>query len=535
MGKLVELSCSSLALYDVAMHAEDAYLFRHALLRDAAYQTQLQGDRAKLHKEALGVMEEAFGEAPSPPTITPQGEVVCSPHPIDAHANAMSMHAQLAADHFIEDRQILSEREANYLWRDCIGAVQRHDMIRALGGFDRLSRHPGQSQALRLKALVELANHSVTCCDASIAYERCSDAIRQSTRLNSKFDLARSLTSRGWLQSSLGKVKEAEDDHLKALRLSSEISNDRLTARIQSHLGHLYAQTGRLKESAELHLESLDTSKRCSPDSEIASRLNNLAASYYQSGKLAESLAHYRESISLCRKKNLLRQLPVALQGAALVHLQHSDYSASQTALSEAMKLEQAIGSPLTLANLLITYSRLMQAMGRRNEAGQSLLKAADLYREEGAKGGLGIALYYLGGDALSSDNASGAIDLFREALMLLRESGNPFFEAGTLWHLADAYRQSGHSSDALEYYGQAINRFIDAERKDVSAEVHLELVRFLLDVGQTSRARDELTECVHRLRDLNMSRALRDRLEDLQDRFRQHGIDLLDGINLQH
>lgn len=30
------------------MHAELAYLFRHALLRDAAYQLQLPGDRARL-------------------------------------------------------------------------------------------------------------------------------------------------------------------------------------------------------------------------------------------------------------------------------------------------------------------------------------------------------------------------------------------------------------------------------------------------------------------------------------------------------
>ena len=39
------------------MIAEHAYLFRHALLRDAAYQLQLPGDRAKLHGMALGILE----------------------------------------------------------------------------------------------------------------------------------------------------------------------------------------------------------------------------------------------------------------------------------------------------------------------------------------------------------------------------------------------------------------------------------------------------------------------------------------------
>ncbi|KAF0247056.1 MAG: hypothetical protein FD180_173, partial [Planctomycetota bacterium] len=39
------------------MIAETAYLFRHALLRDAAYQLQLPGDRARLHGIALRAIE----------------------------------------------------------------------------------------------------------------------------------------------------------------------------------------------------------------------------------------------------------------------------------------------------------------------------------------------------------------------------------------------------------------------------------------------------------------------------------------------
>lgn len=43
------------------MHAEDAYLFRHALLRDAAYQLQLPGERARLHALAVDVLEDLAG------------------------------------------------------------------------------------------------------------------------------------------------------------------------------------------------------------------------------------------------------------------------------------------------------------------------------------------------------------------------------------------------------------------------------------------------------------------------------------------
>lgn len=43
------------------MFAEAAYLFRHALLRDAAYQLQLPADRAALHALALEIIEGLYG------------------------------------------------------------------------------------------------------------------------------------------------------------------------------------------------------------------------------------------------------------------------------------------------------------------------------------------------------------------------------------------------------------------------------------------------------------------------------------------
>ena len=44
--------------------AEEAYLFRHALLRDAAYQLQLPGDRERLHLLAFELIEALAGGPP---------------------------------------------------------------------------------------------------------------------------------------------------------------------------------------------------------------------------------------------------------------------------------------------------------------------------------------------------------------------------------------------------------------------------------------------------------------------------------------
>ena len=62
------------------MLAESAYLFRHALLRDAAYQLQLPGDRARLHGIAFELIEALSGGRP--PGLSP----------LDSEARAVPPH-----------------------------------------------------------------------------------------------------------------------------------------------------------------------------------------------------------------------------------------------------------------------------------------------------------------------------------------------------------------------------------------------------------------------------------------------------------
>ena len=79
------------------MNAESAYLFRHALLRDAAYQLQLPGDRALLHGLAFELIEAlAGGRPPEPAPLDADEERPFAPHPTDAVAHELADHARSA-------------------------------------------------------------------------------------------------------------------------------------------------------------------------------------------------------------------------------------------------------------------------------------------------------------------------------------------------------------------------------------------------------------------------------------------------------
>jgi hypothetical protein len=84
------------------MDAERAYLFRHALLRDAAYELHLPGNRSRLHEIAVEAIERLCGggaDTASPVALAATGHEpvrATRPHATDPYASELSAHATRA-------------------------------------------------------------------------------------------------------------------------------------------------------------------------------------------------------------------------------------------------------------------------------------------------------------------------------------------------------------------------------------------------------------------------------------------------------
>ncbi|MBI2923071.1 MAG: hypothetical protein HYY18_18610 [Planctomycetes bacterium] len=73
--------------------AENAYFFRHAVLRDAAYQLQMPGERSQLHRLALEAIEALCGGRP------PELPLAAEPGGCEAVAHASDPFAEELAEH----------------------------------------------------------------------------------------------------------------------------------------------------------------------------------------------------------------------------------------------------------------------------------------------------------------------------------------------------------------------------------------------------------------------------------------------------
>ena len=230
--------------------AETAYLFRHALMRDAAYQLQPPGDRGKLHALAFFLIEEAFGgRAPEPAPLTASAPPEFAPHPTDAAAVELVYHArasiqQDAAAHAVTPgllRRYL-RRAAEHAERAFLGATSAA-MWQQLAD---LTQGADSGEALRRAAFI--LHQSGRMQHAEERFEQASAVFRQHGDRRGEGVTSGNLAV---LYSHAGRLEKAEQTIQLALDVLREVGARRIEGAVMGELAVLYARTGRMEQAEQ--------------------------------------------------------------------------------------------------------------------------------------------------------------------------------------------------------------------------------------------------------------------------------------------
>ncbi len=231
--------------------AESAYLFRHALLRDAAYQLQMPADRARLHELAFEVMEgQAGGRAPAE-SVKADGHLDWPPHASNGVAAELAEHAGRAGT--VPDdirrryvlRADLHERQGRLdeAERDYQRALE---MVRSTGD-ERMA-------AVTLRNLAFIHHVSNRFEQAESA---CRTALEIARRLGERRSEGSITETLAEICASSGRTQEAEPLLRAALAIHRDVGNRRDEGRTLGNLGALMLDIGRLEESEALFRDAL--------------------------------------------------------------------------------------------------------------------------------------------------------------------------------------------------------------------------------------------------------------------------------------
>lgn len=215
------------------------YLFRHALIQEAAYASLLKQDRRALHKAVGEVLEQVF-------------------------AGRLDEQLGLLAYHYSQAE--LWDKTFQYALAAANRAKRLYAMAEALGYYD-----------LAISALDQLDPHS-------------------ENKGADRFDI---LSERHGVSSLLGQFERSLADLQEMVGLARRLGDDARLSDALTGLGDIYFTLGPLSAAQTALEEALTVKRRLGDPRRLADSLNNLAGLCFGLGRSVEGLAAYHEAHDL--------------------------------------------------------------------------------------------------------------------------------------------------------------------------------------------------------------------------------------------
>ncbi len=385
-------------------------------MRDAAYQMQMPGDRAKLHELAVYLIEAATGgRPPIPAPLDSVDPPKLAAHILDSVAENLAEHALKAGDGEAADKAQMHAVRKLYLHRAAEyyeTTFQRRASARTWQQLALLLEGVARAEALRRAAsMLTLAGQTG---DAELLLQSALECLQEAGSPRFEGFVLRDLAV---VQRDVGSSELSQATFDKALTAHRQAGNRRGEGTTLANLGFLCANTG-LIEQAESAYEAALTIHR-----EVGNRNGECVAL----GSLA----------SLCRKTGRIEKASELAAQSLAIALETGDRTLEGWSRSEMGILQWELGK-LQLVE-------------------ESFTQALQIMREIGNRVHEGVIRGNLANLCMATDRFEQAEREYEYSLAIHRENGSQRSEGLTLGNLAILYRETGRLAEADQVFKQAL------------------------------------------------------------------------------
>lgn len=343
---------------------EIRYLFKHALLRDAAYTMQLRERQRELHQLALESLETLYAE--SLPAYyedlayhAQHGEL------LDKQREYFRKAGELAQINYRNAAALAHYQRLLPLLQDDPGAqidIQcKQALILSLTGKWDATRATYE-QALSQAQSLNSPKHQAQCLQGLGTLVTLRGAYAEAIEyLNRALSLWRaigdvageyqSLLNLGTAQWHLGKFDIARETFETALALAQANHDDALTATVLNALGNLYWQQAKPDVALELYQRALALQQALGNLQSVAIGLGNIAnyAARYE-GDIAKAQALHQQSLAIKRQIGDQRGTMVSLGNLANLLVEQGNYVQARDMHHQVLSLAQSLGDARGMA-----------------------------------------------------------------------------------------------------------------------------------------------------------------------------------------
>jgi tetratricopeptide (TPR) repeat protein len=469
----------------VALQPELEYLFRHALVQEAAYSSLLKQDRRTLHRVAAETIQALYPERER------------------EFAGVIAMHFEQAGDVVLAAERLVVAGDH---------ALERFANKEASAFFTRAGALANDSQVdLRLRAAVGRAKSGWTFNESGSDVDRLEQALagagHADQRLVSEayFWAAFLRRQRGEVPESSPALKLALD---RAVELGKALGDPGAAALPRALMGSYNAFTGHLREGAREMREAIDAIEAKGDHVSTAMVSDFLAMTYARLGDFAAAEETLARSQRLAGQSDAIARVDVMIAGAA-IHLERGELDeASAQALQCATRSEE-LGAYACVVASNVMYGAASLAQEDAPAAKGPLERGNELCLVTNMAPMRTLIQGMLGSVRAQLGDLPGGVAGWDEALAGARAMNDRFGEAQTLWARARSYVRQAKPDwrEALADFDRAIALF-------EAMETRPSLARALRDRAQALRAlgrADDAADAERRSSDLARQLGLKD------------------------
>lgn len=382
-----DYDCTSLAQHHLVSFEGESYLFAHALVREGIYASLLTDRRRELHLEAaawftgqdLELRAEHLDQAESPQAAEAYREAA------EAQAAAYRYDRALA----LIERGLVSTNDAGDRSR-----------LTCLKGDLLLDSGDSKSALEAYTAARDGAVDEIERCRAEIGFAAVM-------RIVDRYDEAFAALER------TEPVAEANGLHLEL-------------AKIHHLRGNLYFPLGKIERCEEAHAKALACARVAGSPEWEAQALGGLADAGYAAGRHATVDRHLVELVTLCQRHGFGR-IEVAYlsqRGGGGTKFYCGELDEALKMGFEAEQRARAVGHDRAEIIAQSSCYISLYAMGRMTQALAHIDRAKELIEKIGAKRFMARCLQFQGKIALWRGHQAEALETFRDAIAISRETG---------------------------------------------------------------------------------------------------------------
>lgn len=431
--------------YNAGMFAETAYLFRHALLRDAAYDLHVPSEKKRLHGAALEILEQVLAAPPRQRARTADGEPAYTPHAVDAFAAELAQHARAAGFHDALYCYLL--RAAHH----ADAGFRPAEVVRHCEELAQCAEPVLRPAILRRAA------------DAALLAEQPEHGLQLATRGANEAEAladvvahARLISTQASLHRNRMRVKEAEECYLRALAMHARSGDETGEGLVRGNYASLLFETGRRNEALQQAEQALAIDRRVGNRRSEGVVLVTLSGIQLETRQPQQAEENARAAVEIMRQTGNRRWEGMAQANLANCYLETNRLDEAEQAYEAALAIHRETGNlrmeGIALGNLAFVY----QDRGRLEVAEQTLLRALAIHREVGNLRSEGFVLGTLADLYATTNRHPLALQAYAAAMPLHRKAQNRGVEGHHGCKYALVLLENGHTEEARSVWQQA-------------------------------------------------------------------------------